>query len=174
MYSRPSKGSPEETIWYEVEMLDFCYRRLKTRENSWETECDFYVYLEAYLLHYRNLLACFSGEHHRSDDIDFSNLSQWTTKQVTQSQVDAIRDPAKQLEQSYYRDISQFLAHVTVRRSVEDMKWMVHGMHARVQPIAQDFLKLFPPTRQFCQGRRTGQSSLNGASTMSWTKAGGS
>jgi hypothetical protein len=180
MYSRPSKDSHEETIWYEIEMLDFCYKRLKEYENRWKNNCDFYVCLEVYLLHFRNLLACFSGKHHRkprtgscSFDVDFSNLSVWTARRLEQAQIDGVRNPARLLDDEYYEDISQFLSHVTTRRSAEEMRWKVEEMNKKIRPVVEEFLKLFPPTRQFCGSEYVVSSSLDGASTETRTTPAG-
>jgi hypothetical protein len=176
MYSRPGKDSHEETIWYEIEMLEFCFQRLKENENKWPTTCDFYVYLEAYLLHYRNLVACFSGQHHRSPnktshsfDVDFSDLSVWTSRKLSNQEVGEITGPAKQLDNEYFDDISQFLSHVTSRRSTEEMNWKVTEMNTRITPILKRFLELFPATKHFCRDEEIVYASLDSASTETRT-----
>jgi hypothetical protein len=67
MYSRRPKESHRDTITYEIDMLDFCARAVTGREHP--SECDMFVYLEAFLHHYGNLIRFFSGEHHRPDDL---------------------------------------------------------------------------------------------------------
>jgi len=54
MYSRRPKESHRDTL-AEADMLGFCAHALTTRKHP--TQQDMYVYLEAFLLHYRNLTA---------------------------------------------------------------------------------------------------------------------
>jgi hypothetical protein len=60
MYSRRPKESHRDTIAYEADMLGFCAQALRARKHP--THEDMCVYLEAFLLHYRNLIRIFSGE----------------------------------------------------------------------------------------------------------------
>ena len=52
--SRPAKLNHADTILYEIYMLRFSAGRL-IREH-WEESQDAWVYLETFLLHYRNLI----------------------------------------------------------------------------------------------------------------------
>jgi hypothetical protein len=76
MYSRRPKESHRDTITYEVDMLDFSARAVTARKHALER--DMFVYLEAFLLHYRNLIRFFSGEHHRADDVSTADHSAWS------------------------------------------------------------------------------------------------
>ena len=53
-----------------------------------------YVYLEAFLLHYRNLIRIFSGENHRRDDLSTADARAWSGREMTPEETAAIRAPA--------------------------------------------------------------------------------
>src|ERR1700691_322997 len=53
-YSRPPKLNDADTVLYEIYMLRFAAKRL-VRERGEEPQ-DAWVYLEAFLVHYRNLI----------------------------------------------------------------------------------------------------------------------
>ncbi len=69
MYARPPKQLPLDTINYEIGMVEHCFQRLKPepREKCSSKEC--YVYIECFLLHYRNLVRFFSGNRADKHDL---------------------------------------------------------------------------------------------------------
>jgi len=155
-------------------MLRFSYIRLARRRVNAEFECDTYLYLECFLLHYRNLIACFSGKHHHKQkrekpgaslDIDFSNVAEWASGNLpSEAEVQRIVDAAAPLDGEYYTDISQFLAHLTTRR-LDDKQWDVRRMARRIGEVIDWFSRHFPQTRPFCGGRAVNDTSLDAAST---------
>jgi hypothetical protein len=57
-------------IDYEIRMLRFCVQRLDKQPSLSDEER--WVYLECFLLHYRNLIRFFSGREHRATKGDVS------------------------------------------------------------------------------------------------------
>ena len=60
MYARRPKESHRDTVTYEIEMLDFCLQSLTGKHYRDGNEQA--LYLEGFLLHYRNLIRFFSVE----------------------------------------------------------------------------------------------------------------
>ena len=58
IYSRPEKLNDAQTVLYEIDMLRYAYDRLASPQPTW-TQADEWVYLEDFLLHYRNLIQFF-------------------------------------------------------------------------------------------------------------------
>src|SRR6266849_4668116 len=70
IYSRPEKLNDAQTVLYEIDMLRFAYERLASPPATW-TLADEWVYLEDFLLHYRNLIQFFG----KLNDVDGADLS---------------------------------------------------------------------------------------------------
>ena len=71
--SRPKKLDHVDTVRYEIGMLRFAAQRLAEKTL---TERDAWVYLEAFLLHYRNLIDFLGSENPRSTDLNVTNVWQ--------------------------------------------------------------------------------------------------
>jgi hypothetical protein len=143
MYTRKPKESHRDTVTYEIDMLDFCARRAR-REYS--EAADKEVYLEGFLLHYRNLIRFFSGEHHREDkgDLSLANSRAWSERDLTPKETVTIRDAAKTLEDKYHKAISQYLQHITRVRYDVDRDWDLELMTIEITPIISAFEQAFP------------------------------
>src|SRR6267143_7266875 len=77
--SRPKKLDHPDTIRYEIDMLRFAAQRLAEKTL---TERDAWVYLESFLLHYRNLIDFLGSENPRSDDLHITNI--WKLMNLTE------------------------------------------------------------------------------------------
>lgn len=144
MFARRPKESHRDTVTYEIDMLDFCARRVMRQDSDEENERN--VYLEAFLLHYRNLIRFFSGEYHREDkgDLSTANSAAWAGRELTPAEIAAIKEPAKALDGEYYRDISKYLQHCTRARFDEDKFWDVESMRGEIRPVIAAFDQAFP------------------------------
>lgn len=71
--SRPKKLDHVDTVRYEIDMLRFAAQRLAEKTL---TERDAWVYLEAFLLHYGNLIDFLGSENPRSTDLHVTNVWQ--------------------------------------------------------------------------------------------------
>lgn len=142
MYTRRPKESYLDTVIYEIDMLRFCVHRII--ENQHGEERDRYVYLEAFLLHYRNLIRFFSGEHHRGDDLSTADATTWAGREMTPAEVATIREPAKASDAAYYQPISKYLQHCTRARFDVDRTWDPELMFRQLGPIITAFERAFP------------------------------
>jgi hypothetical protein len=143
LYERRQKESHRETVTYEIEMLVFCFDNLP-RERSCERS-DEYLYLEGFLLHYRNLLEFFSGEHHRAGyDISMADSRTWGSRELSRAESIAIVTPAAVLDGKYHQNISTYLQHCTLLRHEQSMSWDVAEMKRGIDPIIAEFLRVFP------------------------------
>src|SRR5215831_7224373 len=73
--SRPKKLDHIDTVRYEIDMLRFAAQRLAEKTL---TERDAWVYLKAFLLHYRNLIEFLGSDNPRSTDLHVTNIWQLT------------------------------------------------------------------------------------------------
>lgn len=103
-----------------------------------------YVYLEAFLLHYRNLIRIFSGEKHRRDDLSTAEPRAWSGREMTPEEIAVVRTPAQALDTKYFELISKYLQHCTQLRHDQDRGWDVEVMLAEINPVLTDFEKAFP------------------------------
>lgn len=123
-------------------MLAFCAQALKTRKHP--ADEDMYVYLEAFLLHYRNLVRFFSGKEHRRDDLSTAETPTWSRREMTPAETAAIRAPAQALDAKYFQPISKYLQHCTTLRHDHDRGWDIDEMLAEIGPIVAAFERAFP------------------------------
>jgi hypothetical protein len=142
MYARRAKESHLDTVAYEIEMLAFCTQRVMRDEHA--DQRDQGVFLEGFLLHYRNLIRFFSGEHHRDDDLSTADPGAWAHRQLTQAEIADISTPAKCLDTKYYQLISKYLQHCTQLRFDHDRAWDLAVMSGEITPIIAAFARAFP------------------------------
>jgi hypothetical protein len=64
MYERTSKDTHLDTIWYEMDMLEFSYKEFKQKTPPQQSP-QWNLLIEGFLLHYRNLIQFFSGSEER-------------------------------------------------------------------------------------------------------------
>ncbi len=142
MYARPDKESHLDTVWYEIEMLDYCRQRIVQYWEKWK-QPHRNVYLEDFLLHYRSLLEVFGCNHYRQGDLIISNARDWTGRDLEASELASMRDPAYALDGKYYDEISKYLQHCTERR-VEKKDWKAEEMYHELGNVLSKFKQLFP------------------------------
>ena len=129
MYTRPDKTSHLETIYYEVDMLEYCYGQLA--KNSWSDQGEKNLYIEGFLLHYRNFIEFLSGSHHRKNcDLSTAEPALWAGSSFNQDDIERLQQEGKRLDQKYWRDTSQYLQHCTVRRFTENKSWNEEGVRS--------------------------------------------
>jgi hypothetical protein len=152
--SRRKKLSHLDTILYEIDMLEYCYSRLL--DSSFADERDYFLFIEGFLLHYRNLIQFF-GNHH---DLKADEPNIWSPKRLTDAELASIQDggPFKR----HNGQISQYLSHCTKSRAIADRDWSHVAMYQEIEKILRRFRELFPS-----QQRQTGKVSTLGADSMS-------
>ena len=158
MFSRPAKDSHIATIRYETEMLRFAVNWLgqnsKTANETKDavevpghddvSEKNVYVYLECFLLHYRNLVEFFSGKASKTRHLRITEPEVWCGRKLTNQELESIRQPAGRLYTRYNGDISTYLAHCTKQRYEQDKLWNVSEMMKGIEPVIAEFGKVFP------------------------------
>src|SRR5215469_6725478 len=103
--SRPEKLNHADTILYEIYMLRFAADRLK--RERWDDEKDAWAYLEAFLLHYRNLVE-FLGKTEKSRPTDLHVTTIWELLKTTApSGVNAILEAGPKLFAKYEREVDR-------------------------------------------------------------------
>ncbi len=133
MLSRPQKLSHLDTIQYEIDMLNHCYDKLR----KWQDEPDSYVYLECFLLHYRNLIEFFGD----SKGLRVSEWKDWSPRELVPEELASISD--KKPLKKYRGLISQYLQHCTKSR-IRDRSWDVDKMYRELKGVLENFRRLFP------------------------------
>ena len=137
--SRPRKLSHLDTIFYEMDMLDYCLLRL--RGGKWSDERDYYLCIEGFLLHFRNLIQFFGNEH----DLKAGKPAVWSPRKLTEAEVTSIQDDRPY--QRHNGQISQYLSHCTKSR-VRGRDWPYLKMHDEIQPLLKSMRRLFPSTQR--------------------------
>jgi hypothetical protein len=137
--SRPQKLEHVETILYEIKMLDYCYRRL--REQKRDDENDYYLSIEGFLLHYRNLIQFF-GNH---TGLRARKSAEWTSKSLSDAEVASIQSGA--LLDEYDGPISRYLCHCSAIRAERDIEWKHVEMYEKIAPLLMNFRKLYRSRR---------------------------
>jgi len=140
IYSRPNKLDHAATIRFEIQMLRFSYQRLAEQKL---TERDAWVYLETFLLHYRNLIDFLGNERPRPGDLHISNI--WTLANLTEPKnLNEMYSNGKKLKTKYEPSdaqgggrISQYLQHCTEKR-IDFKNWEVSTMYNEIEPLLSD------------------------------------
>lgn len=141
--ARPDKLSHLETILYEIDMLRYAAFRLRSAQ-GW----DEWVFLECFLLHFRNLIEFFGSDSPNRDNLSIVKAELFWPKGET--------IPGRQLQKLYQKDlwekyegkekrdkISRFLQHCTEER-VKPKDWNVSQMLDDLNPLIEEFEKLLP------------------------------
>ena len=146
MYGRDPKESDRDTITYEIDMLDFCMTKLIDKHNASPLK-DENIYIEAFLVHYRNLICFFSGKHHRcSSDLDTSSPEVWAMRSLSQQErtvIQEIQAQAGVLDRDF-KPVSQYVQHCTTIRAARERGWDLEGMYRSIDAIISTFEKTFP------------------------------
>jgi hypothetical protein len=135
--SRPKKFEHLDTIQYEIDMLDYCFGQLV--RGSFPDNASYYLSIEGFLFHYRNLCEFFSS----TGDLKANKPEVWVqNRKMTGEELATIHD--KGLNKKYTGQISQYLAHCTKGRAIRDRDWNIPEMYDDVKPVLEAFRKLFP------------------------------
>jgi len=171
-YCRRKKESDAQTVLYEIDLLRFARKRLLSPQPWWE-ELDEWLYLEDFLLHYRNLIEFFGKEKHGKGDLTiFQPERIWPDRVPDKASLDSMTRP--DLWEKYdTRDneeaISKYLHHCTTQRT-EEKAWDVTTMYEELRPIIEKFEFQLPQYRAAAGLTRdtvVGQPTLDGMSTAS-------
>ena len=140
VFSRPDKINHIDTIRYEIDMLRFSAQRLAEKTL---TKRDAWVYLEAFLLHYRNLIDFLGSERPRDTDLHVTNI--WELANTTPPEtLNEIYAKGQKLRAQYEPTdaqgggrISQYLQHCTTKR-IDAKDWEVSAMFNDIEPLLSE------------------------------------
>jgi len=148
LYSRPDKLNHAQTVLYEIDMLRFAKERLSSPQTA-SVKPDECVYLEAFLLHYRNLIEFFGK---RKQDVKPDSLSILRPEDIWPGRVPdkavLARMASLDLWEKYDthdndKAISKYLHHCTTQR-IEFAEWDVNIMYEELRPVLEQFEALLP------------------------------
>ena len=123
------------TILYEIDMLDYCFARLRA---PWKaTREDYNLWLEGFLLHYRNLIKFFAS--HKG--LKAQEPQEWSPRALSAAEIASIQNQAIQ---EHYRPISRYLSHCDRIRGEEGTHWNSVEMYNEIEPTLKSFRRLFP------------------------------
>ncbi len=145
--NRLEKLSHPDTMIFENDMLEFCYKKLV--QGPRPSNLEGYAFLECFLLHYRNLLDFF-GKEPRGDGDDLSVLrtEDWAPGSGSaKNHAQRLEANGRKLWQEYEDrkgrsdTISRYLHHCTKQRT-EAKNWPVREMYDKLKPLNQEFLQI--------------------------------
>jgi hypothetical protein len=144
--SRPPKLTHAQTILYESDMLSYAAGKLD--EANWQTEKDGWIYLEAFLVHFRNLIEFFGHPDPRGDDLTIVRPESFWPDASTRPAGAALaklrrRDLWDKYEVGQPDRISKYLHHCTQAR-VGPKDWEVGTMYGQLKPTLDEFEVLLP------------------------------
>jgi hypothetical protein len=141
MYARAEKEEHLDIIRYEIDMLDFVYKRYADLDCGQQTsdQGDLNAYLECFLLHYRNLVEFFSKKDIRNDETNlriYLPLAWASGKLDVEEAKKAIR---QDLFEKHWKRLSIYLAHCTTYRVKDPAKWKPQEMYDELNQTLVDF-----------------------------------
>ena len=161
MHERSPKNSAIDTLLYERDMLRHCaetiYAKRQRFQKNFSDEdavCEYYLGIEGFLLHFRNLLGFFINKGSRSTDstdLTIARTTSWSNgRPVDERITEELTKRAGIVNQSHglgkgdcYRKISWFLQHCTTHRHQETRSWDIERMFADIESVLDDFVKHF-------------------------------
>jgi len=158
--TRINKLSHSDTVLYEIHMLRFTCDRLI--ESDWKNERDAWVYLESFLVHYRNLVEFLSKPRSQVrqqggvQDIHITNI--WGLEgQAVPSWVAEVHAKAGPLWAKYgeasVERISRFLQHCTTQR-IQMKEWRIDEMVNEIEPLLAEVENALKPTNTLLKAIR--------------------
>jgi len=150
--TRIGKLSHSDTILYEIYMLRFACSQLIRQQ--WEHERDAWVYLESFLVHYRNLIE-FLGKpvnRLRQGDIHITNIST-VEGLAAPNWVITVHGQGQALFTKYEEQddhISRYLQHCTTKR-IDAKDWPIDEMNNAIEPLLTQVEGILQPANQLLQ-----------------------
>jgi hypothetical protein len=136
MMARPHKANHVEMVLYEIDMLHYCLEALRGKEPSDRRE--YYLHIEGFLIHYRNLADFFGSD----EGLKANRPERWSPRKLSGEELASIqnRGPAER----YRGPISEYVCHCSPNRADKDTKWDREAMYELLKPNIEGFRKLFP------------------------------
>jgi len=161
MHERSEKNKPIDVVLYEIEMFRHCANTLQAKQqvaaNSQPEKAEYYLGIEGFLLHLRNLLAFFMNHCTEPTDLGIhkADLNLWGDgRKANRKQYSGLMKAARAINRdrrtkngNLYEQISRFLQHCTTFRYTEARSWDVEGIFRDFNPVLVEFeLKFAPQT----------------------------
>jgi len=154
-------------VEYEISMLRFCLGWLEKHQSNCVGD-ERKVYLECFLLHYRNLIRFFSGNQHKKGDVSMEHPEAFCgTLSIGQAQW--YKDQVQSLDNGdadcEHKLISKLLQHCTEERVVLIGKsWPVSEMYKSIEPALKRF-------EEDCLNRRSTKFAIGTISNDTVTRS---
>jgi hypothetical protein len=155
MHERSAKSKPLDAIFYEIDMFRHCAGTLEAKEThrskSQFHNAEYYLAIEGFLLHLRNLLAFFMSHCSKPTDLGINRTELWAVgRSIEKCEYSDLMKGAREVNIAYetkmgplYEQISRFLQHCTTFRHTEARAWDVEGIFRDFDPILIEFVKRF-------------------------------
>lgn len=168
-FSRPSKEDDAQTVLYEIDMLRFTRERLLSSKDFGDRR-EQWVYLESFLLHYRNLIEFFGKPNVGRGDLSIRQSNTIPLRGAP----DVSSMVRLDLWEKYdTRDndeaISKYLHHCTTQRT-NAKEWMIMTVYEDLRPTIEGFESLLPeyrPTPSLTAEKVVGEPTVDSMSTAS-------
>jgi hypothetical protein len=148
VFATPERLTDADTILYEIYMLRFTAQRLLEhhQEANWPDEKDAWVYLEAFLVHYRNLIEFLGKREARSDTLTVAriwkrlNLPEPIGSLQIQSDGEKLHAKYEGVEDC----ISRYVSHPTIKRT-DQRNWRIDVMSQEIEPLLAEVVTALQP-----------------------------
>jgi hypothetical protein len=166
MHERPPKESALEVVFYERDLLQHCAKTVDAKKKqadkspSPENKAEYYLAIEGFLLHYRNLLGFFINRGNRPTDLTLARVDKWADgRSVDDSFCHKLTERALQVNETHgiqygdvkndcYGKISWFLQHCTDYRYKAQRDWDIERMVDDLNPILEEFVASVIPVAE--------------------------
>ena len=158
MHQRSDKNSHLDTILYEIDMQRHCAATVGQKQadehKSEFARSEYYLTIEGFLQHLRNLLAFFTNRKDEDSDLIINEPEVWAGQPVEQFDYSALIKAFKEFNRRHgvtvngqpndcYTEISKFLNHCTTHRYERAKPWPVDQMNADLKPVLAEFESRF-------------------------------
>jgi hypothetical protein len=135
-----------------AETIDAKKKRFQQSKSD-EDRAEYYLGIEGFLLHFRNLLGFFINKGPKPTDLTIGHPERWANgRPVDESVCRSLTEGAKKVNRDHgldggdcYQKISWFLQHCTVYRHRQPRNWNIEGMFADMRPVLDEFVANFAP-----------------------------
>lgn len=154
LHHRSEKNRNLDTLLYEIDMLRHCEgavrRRVVADDATGAERADYYLAIEGFLLHLRNLLAFLTNHKSKDTDIIINEPEVWAGRHVDQRECSDLIKGCRELDRRYgvladgrqstcYDEISKYLQHCTTFRYERARQWPVEDIYADINPFLESF-----------------------------------
>jgi hypothetical protein len=158
LHQRSEKNRHLDTILYEIDMLRHCEGAVRQKAVGVRApdaqRADYYLALEGFLLHLRNLFAFLGSYKSKDTDIVLGEPKTWAGRHIEPREYSGLIKGCRELDRKYgartdsgnrpCRDeISKYLQHCTTFRYERAKHWPVEEIYADINSLLQEFETCF-------------------------------